>query len=72
LVYESPDHRIISLFEREKFSDQQRFNPDNWRKLPSVHGRSIYAYQWFKDQVHLALIGPVSQEELKKIAISVE
>jgi outer membrane lipoprotein-sorting protein len=74
LIYENSDHQFISLFEREKVFDQQKFNPENLKRLPilNARGHSIYVYQWVKDRVQLALIGPVPQEELKKMAASVK
>jgi hypothetical protein len=69
LLYEGPNHTFISLFEREKLSDKQRYDLESLKEeLPD--GKVIQTYQWITGPVHLALLGPVSLDELKKIAAS--
>lgn len=68
LIYEGDDKQILSVFEREKLSDNQRLE----MVTPKMHQSQykISSYQWAEKQVHLAIIGPVSPEEIKKMVHS--
>ena len=71
LLYEGPNNEKISIFEREKLSPKQKMTL-NAKAFLQKNGQTIVTYQWFVAQVHLAIVGTVAQEELKKIAISVK
>ena len=68
LLYENGVHQKISIFERERLSDKQRFSFEEFVKA----GQAVYVYQFFYNQVSCALVGGVSVDELKKIAASIK
>jgi outer membrane lipoprotein-sorting protein len=68
LLYENSNRQRISIFEREKLSDRQRFSFEEFIRA----GQTVYVYQFFSNQVNYAIIGAVPVEELKKIAASIK
>lgn len=68
LIYEDAAKQILSVFEREKVSDSQRLE----LVAPKLRQNKakISSYQWENKQVHLAIIGPVAPNEIKKMAHS--
>lgn len=66
LIYEGPGKQILSIFEREKLSENQKMS----KPVGKEDKTEINMYQWFKDQVHLVIIGPISNNEIKKVAQS--
>jgi hypothetical protein len=69
LVFEDPKKQVISLFEREKTSEKQKLDLEKLKK-PIKSGSPLYACQWFEKRIHLALIGSVSREEMRKVMAS--
>ncbi len=71
LLFEGPNGQKLSVFEREKLSEKQQFSSDSVKDFNKPN-QTITLYQWFSNQVHFAMIGSVSFDELKKIAASFE
>jgi hypothetical protein len=69
LVYEDSKKQVISLFEREKISERQQLDLEKLKKSRRS-GSVLYACQWFENRVHLALIGSISPEEMRKVRAS--
>lgn len=70
LVCESPDKQVISIFERG-VSDRQKWGLEALKQVIARNGLPAFAYLW-KNQVQIVVIGPLAQEELKKVAVSVK
>lgn len=72
LIFSGPDRNMIVLFEREKLSENQRLNLDPYKDMGEKIGRTVNIHQWFEKQVHLAIMGTVSMDELKRVANSIK
>ncbi len=69
LVFEGPEGRKLSVFEREKLSEHQRFTLNQFQEYTKA-GQTFLVHQWFDNQIHYVLVGSVPLDELKKIAAS--